>query len=522
MKVKFLILAILTSISISSIAQKVKFMGDIHPTSASSPVFWFEHLGYVYFTAEDGTGRNLYRYKTVAEKVANVDIGWYHSYPYRGSFVKFNNKIIFWGKVGNVQAIYQLDENGAVSIIPSDVGNGNNNTGEIAATESLVIFSGIASDNTSHIYKYDGTSIQKIFRTYNIGLVKKFNNKIYVLADSTNNSIADSKLYEMNAATPVPTGYNGSLNQGILTFNNVRRYLVSESTNSIFVIASNTGGNGLYKIYQFKNQVFKNLVIPDQPTGMSDFEVGEVADTNLFVSQISSNLYIVNNGGVKKLAKDSSARNSYSKQQFVKYKNKIYYQGYKASSGAELWAYNMITRKLELINDFLQGPSSGEPRYLTIYNDKLYMEATHNGKRPLVEYDGVNFKYYDGTNAYDEVSSAGEFFAGSTLFFSGYQMNQPSLSVEPYCLDYVITSVANETSSNLNQLYPNPFQDLLKIESEYEINHVALFTFSGQKVLEVNPQSKTVDLNTASLCSGMYYVTITSGKAVENKKVIKM
>lgn len=82
----------------------------------------------------------------------------------------------------------------------------------------------------------------------------------------------------------------------------------------------------------------------------------------------------------------------------------------------------------------------------------------------------------------------------------------------------------NEVLANQIRLYPNPTQNNLHIESQYNaINQLKVYTISGVLVQEVNAVNKNnITLNTSSYSSGVYFINVTleDGSKV-NQKVLK-
>jgi len=69
-------------------------------------------------------------------------------------------------------------------------------------------------------------------------------------------------------------------------------------------------------------------------------------------------------------------------------------------------------------------------------------------------------------------------------------------------------------------VYPNPASDMVTITSDNQIQSVTVLNNLGQKVLTMNPDSKTCVLNIANLVNGVYFINTTSSKGQTTSKLI--
>lgn len=72
---------------------------------------------------------------------------------------------------------------------------------------------------------------------------------------------------------------------------------------------------------------------------------------------------------------------------FVSYNDKLYFPAYSPGKGTELWCYER--GYAYMVADIAPGVACSNPEYLTVYNGKLYFQATKNGDVELWSYDGV-------------------------------------------------------------------------------------------------------------------------------------
>ncbi len=109
--------------------------------------------------------------------------------------------------------------------------------------------------------------------------------------------------------------------------------------------------------------------------------------------------------------------------------------------------------------------------------------------------------------------------ADGNVFVNTHANSIANTSVRPYklvngeCEDMGI----NEWEDGLVSVYPNPFQDILNIDSKSIISKVEIFNTAGQKLI----QSKETKIPTQNLISGIYFVKVHTNKGVETIKILK-
>ncbi|SNR30615.1 Por secretion system C-terminal sorting domain-containing protein [Lutibacter agarilyticus] len=70
--------------------------------------------------------------------------------------------------------------------------------------------------------------------------------------------------------------------------------------------------------------------------------------------------------------------------------------------------------------------------------------------------------------------------------------------------------------------YPNPTNDLWKISTkDQEIQAISVFNVLGKRVIYLNPNTMSVDIDASGFPSGIYLTTITTQKGTSSRKLIK-
>lgn len=70
-------------------------------------------------------------------------------------------------------------------------------------------------------------------------------------------------------------------------------------------------------------------------------------------------------------------------------------------------------------------------------------------------------------------------------------------------------------------LAPNPAENVLKITAKTAIDKVEIISVSGQKLMDVSPNSKEAELDVTQLKAGTYLVKVVSGNQAKTYKLIK-
>ena len=94
--------------------------------------------------------------------------------------------------------------------------------------------------------------------------------------------------------------------------------------------------------------------------------------------------------------------------------------------------------------------------------------------------------------------------------------NDGVIDVGPYSVDDI--PELYETLNNDIAVYPNPTSSFLNIRSKEKVEHLTLYTFIGENVLE---KQNTHELDISEMKSGVYWLVIDTKNQTIRKKVIK-
>ena len=82
------------------------------------------------------------------------------------------------------------------------------------------------------------------------------------------------------------------------------------------------------------------------------------------------------------------------------------------------------------------------------------------------------------------------------------------------------TGVENESLVTLN-MYPNPASDVLNISSQSTINTVEIFNVLGQKVITMQVEDTSAEINVSNLNAGIYLIKYEINNSTSTKKFVK-
>ena len=70
-------------------------------------------------------------------------------------------------------------------------------------------------------------------------------------------------------------------------------------------------------------------------------------------------------------------------------------------------------------------------------------------------------------------------------------------------------------------IYPNPVNDKLTVEALESISNVEIYNLMGALVYSQKDGANKVEINTANLQSGIYFIRLTTKSASETRRFIK-
>lgn len=103
---------------------------------------------------------------------------------------------------------------------------------------------------------------------------------------------------------------------------------------------------------------------------------------------------------------------------FTSYNGKLYFAATCPETGTELWCYDR--GNTYMVADMAPGPESFVPEYLTVYDGKLYFQATKDDDCELWCYDGVKVKQVADIEPANVSAPSNLIVYGDALYFTAY------------------------------------------------------------------------------------------------------
>lgn len=116
--------------------------------------------------------------------------------------------------------------------------------------------------------------------------------------------------------------------------------------------------------------------------------------------------------------------------------------------------------------------------------------------------------------------------------FSGNTTAVPNTAAGSVIMDNLLVKASN-TDTLLNNvtfagdslvtinLYPNPVNDILNIDSKYTLNNISISDINGRVVRNTSLNGTEAQINIADLASGVYLLKVVTSEGTVTKKVIK-
>lgn len=484
-----------------------QLLKDINPVSSSSPYNFFEFNNKVYFSAvdtangyelfvTDGTSAGTSLLKNINTNTINQISS---SINY---FFNLNGNLLFRAEDGtHGHELWVTDGTNAGTQILKDIYLGSNSgmPNQFFKFGNQLYFSAMDSAQGRELWVTDGTAAgTQLFLDINLAtspnshssprFFKEFNGKFYFNADD---GIHGQELW-VSDGTVAGTQMLKDINQ------NTSGYLGSDPINlNVY--------NGKLYFYANDSTHGKELWVTD----------GTSVGTQLFLD--------INPGpaGSHGLVYPTS---------FIEYNGKLYFGADNGTVGSELWVTDGTQTGTQLFKDLNPIVSawgiSGRPKWMKIYNGKLYFVANMGGsditiEQELWETDGTAL----GTNMIGPIVqiSPGYVRQGFTeyngsLYFSADYLN---IGNELWKFTTVPIAVKDVTKDHSVNIYPNPATNALHISvsDDLKINKVVIYDLAGKIVNSPSIVNGTIEVSTLS--AGPYILQIETTEGAIKKEFVK-
>ena len=156
------------------------------------------------------------------------------------------------------------------------------------------------------------------------------------------------------------------------------------------------------------------------------------------------------------------------------------------------------------------------------------MIVNPNLSTPEVVLDGDQLRTTAFAEAYqwylngEPIPNANDFFITEFSARGGYLIEISNTSCKLVSEPFLITSLATEF--NMQDVYPNPFTNMLNITLGPEANQIIQITDINGSILDriiATAGGKLIQLNTANWSPGIYLIQISRGEKIFRGKILK-
>lgn len=111
---------------------------------------------------------------------------------------------------------------------------------------------------------------------------------------------------------------------------------------------------------------------------------------------------------------------------------------------------------------------------------------------------------------------------GNSYYLRAWDFNNNDFGDVSFCIEEFdsTASIGEDVIDGLT-LYPNPIEDVLKINAQEEITKLSIYNQIGQEVKIVNPLTSNFTVDLSTLAAGVYIVKIETNDKISSKRLIK-
>lgn len=164
---------------------------------------------------------------------------------------------------------------------------------------------------------------------------------------------------------------------------------------------------------------------------------------------------------------------------------------------------------------------------LTDSRDSAYYNQTSNSFAPdtvtlMLCPDTYSFSWTPGN--WDEEVGFALFFQDEELYRVNFGDIDTTFKNKPTFFEYELNCEPDDNISELTpsfELYPNPVENKLFINTEEKVNEVSVYTITGVKVYNKQCSTNDVQLDVTKLTSGVYFIKIETNSGEITRRFIK-
>ncbi len=158
--------------------------------------------------------------------------------------------------------------------------------------------------------------------------------------------------------------------------------------------------------------------------------------------------------------------------------------------------------------------SASYPESFEVYLASAPSVADTIGSPIISVSNATNTTYAEATANNVTVASDGSYYIAIRATSAADMF---ALIIDDISIDYYNNIIENENNFNI---YPNPANDLLIINSNTTMNQITIINSLGQVVMNVEPNTDFYQINTSTLSEGIYTARITTNNGLSTKLIV--
>ncbi|MCK5855935.1 MAG: T9SS type A sorting domain-containing protein [Bacteroidales bacterium] len=256
------------------------------------------------------------------------------------------------------------------------------------------------------------------------------------------------------------------------------------------------------------------------PGGAED---GTIMDK--YAASGSNSLFIANGNDLVLLLGDSTggfyelSMKLYTPSDSCTYFNVLH----KFDGGSSIWAADFYGLRDSTFRFLLQGNDTAQASYNPNMWHDFKLEINMDNDMARLSMDGNMMFEWPWTMTSGDATMGPNQLGGANFY--GYDVYSDGLVgtfIDDLKLEKLSTvsfkQATNEVSLNI---YPNPTNKEINIQSSEQMKSVRIYNVAGSEVMNFTPLSDILNVNISDLSNGLYYMSINYGDKVVVRKIVK-
>jgi len=150
--------------------------------------------------------------------------------------------------------------------------------------------------------------------------------------------------------------------------------------------------------------------------------------------------------------------------------------------------------------------------------DSVNIVTTQNGLTLTASATGASYQWIDCANNTAVAGATNQSFTAMANGSYAVEVTENGCADTSTCIPVIGVGINNVDLNNAFNLYPNPTNDWVNIQSDVKIEAISIISIQGRRVMR---EFSTNKINLSSLSKGYYFVEIETTKGTVRKKIVK-